>query len=319
MSLKANIISEQPPHSQQHFSHRLIDWLQFLTSQYKCMSHLNLFRNDHHFTTNSSTPISSQKICEIYHSQDEFFMNNGLLFIGIMNHYFPKHVKNPDLASVNFQKEIEVVWTLAHTQLEMPCHYSLEEYHSSVKGNGLNFSKLGKQIEEYYFFFNNDEKDNVSSLGQNYTNSQRKNDSKKQCVISSASSLVTALGNQSVSTTISSKQNSPTTQKFNPKIEDIIVLEYNTHQVAGSTNPMKMTSHEFIQNSTTKKPLPTLPVTSFQDKTTLSLNKTNPQLEKAITQLISEDHEEKEQPVFFSKTAFVDKEDSEEYYQKFKY
>ncbi|KAF0973606.1 hypothetical protein FDP41_008310 [Naegleria fowleri] len=376
---KQSILSEHscpsPPQPQQHFSHRMIAWLQLITSQYKCMSHLNLFRNQT-ISTNSTLAISSQKICEIYHSQDEFFMNNGLLFIGIMNHYFPKHVKNPDLASVNFQKEMEVVWTLAHTHLEIPCHYSLEEYklHSS-HGNCLNFSKLGKHLEEYYFFLNNDHNDGIErnteeihmNSKQNEKNKQFSNSKKHQLevlknrngVISSASSLVTALGHhQSTACTTNSvltKQHSPTNsfemkhvsghepihETLTSKIEDTIVLEFNTHRVACSSQTKKMQTTEtmgnienvndsnrmMLTNAKTKKPLPTLPVTSslhhgnHVEKSSIGTMNTNinPQLEKEITQLVIEDHEEKTQPIFFSKTAYVDKEDSEEYYQKFRY
>lgn len=261
---------------------QLLNWIQFITTQYKCMSHLvNTFKNN-----TQPLPSSSCEIIEHYKSRDEFFINSGLLFIGIMNHYFPKHVKNPDLASVNLESERQVVWNLAHKELEMKCIYLLEDYKQDALNNRLDCKKLGKHLEEYFNFFNGSSKTNSSSQDNVHK-------------ITSPSSLVTAIGMKVL------------TPKMETKSTELVVME-PIKPITTTTSP-----------TTTHKPLPALPIHSTTN-TQIPNNSSftnNPHIENNISKAVNQqDEEEEKKELIYSKgMVFIDKEDSEEYYNTFKF
>ncbi|KAL9644803.1 hypothetical protein ABK040_012457 [Willaertia magna] len=105
-------------------------------------------------------------------------IQNGLLFVGLLHHYFPDKITNPnDLNPLNEKENRELAWNFAHKDLGIIDYYELDDFNNTKK---IEPKTMKMHILEYYNYLSklkepsiglyepedeaNDDRDNVDSL-----------------------------------------------------------------------------------------------------------------------------------------------------------
>ncbi|EFC47395.1 predicted protein [Naegleria gruberi] len=281
------------------------EWITQICTHFSSVSHLLYIRenctpthqlkilqqeqvSDISFSTPHHQLLEIQHLLSLLYKQDSFCIKSGLLLICIMHHYFPKHIKNPDNASVNIEKECELVWQLAHSTLEMKSHYEYSQFKLDSYKDCLNFEKLTLHFLEYFKFFNNLSSEDLIS------NSPLK--------ITSVSSMVGLFG-KSLSDGNSLKLS---TQLID--LDPVVAIEKK--------------SSDNVVNPPIRKPLPPIPFSSNCNSKQADNQKNsirNEEIEQNLTTIIHQEEEKPELNIGSKGFVFVEKEDSNDYYYKFKF